>query len=63
MLNLRRKVKFLEPAADTARLLPATDNTGTENPNIRAKAHTEAMLKASGCAKQGEFTNTTAVQG
>lgn len=43
MLNLKRNMKFLEPAADTVCLLPATDNTGTENPNPRAKAHTEAI--------------------
>lgn len=52
MLNLKRKRKFLGPAAETACLLPATDNTGSENPNPRAKAHAEAMLKASGCARQ-----------
>lgn len=52
MLNLKRKMKFLGPAAETVCLLLATDDTGSENPNPRARAHTEAMLKASGCARQ-----------
>lgn len=63
MLNLRRKVKVLEPAADTACLLPATDNTGTENPNIRAKAHTEANAEGFRMCQARRITNPTVVQG